>query len=221
MGTWLAAGAPQHPSSLPPAGLRDLALPTHLCSAERSPALLPLGAVSTALVGGGDAACPCPCPARTLVPCTAGSVPKSPLRWGPRRRVQKATPGEETGGSVLVLGPSPAVPTPGWPPADTFQVRRQSVPPGRGQGQPVYPRPLARHNASGGCTVRPGGCSWGTPLGYRFLGGAGGLGPTTWACGRCSRGSARPWRGAGAGSCHPRLTLGTGPGLHPGSCARK
>lgn len=44
---------------------------------------------------------------------------------------------------MSVLGPFPAVATPGRPPADIFQVRRQRVPPGRGrewgEGQPGSP----------------------------------------------------------------------------------
>lgn len=69
-----------------------------------------------------------------------------------------------------VLGPFPAVATPGRLPADIFQVRRQHVPPGRGRGrergrQPP-PRALVCHSMSGGCTVG----SAGILLGFRFWG---------------------------------------------------
>lgn len=69
-----------------------------------------------------------------------------------------------------VLGPFPAVATPGRPPADIFQVRKQHVAPGRGrgrgQGQPASPGPLVCHSVSEGCTV----CCAGTLLESGFWG---------------------------------------------------
>lgn len=47
------------------------------------------------------------------------------------QRGAESYPGEKAGGSVPALGPLPAVATPGRPPADIFQVRRQHVPAGR------------------------------------------------------------------------------------------
>lgn len=89
---------------------------------------------------------------------------------GVGQRGAESCPGEEAGGSVPVLGPFPAVATPGRLPADIFQVRRQHVPPGRGRGrergrQPP-PRALVCHSMSGGCTVG----SAGILLGFRFWG---------------------------------------------------
>lgn len=128
---------------------------------------------------------------------------------------------------MLALGPSPAVPVPGWPPTDTFQVRRQHVPPGRGQGQgqPASPKLYARHSASGQCTMCCGGYCVGTLLGWRDPTGVliwGGWGRHTGAHGLAD-GAAM----ARHSHCVVLWVLGlvpdaeTGPGLHPGSCARR
>lgn len=141
--------------------------------------------------------CPCPCPLPSG-DIGAQLYPRVTPVLGSPQRGAGSPPRGEAGGAVLVLGPSPAVPTPAHPPADAFQVRRQRVPPGQGTGTGTASHPpAARLSQRVRLTHRaPGRPLCGDPAGVQTPGGPG---PTRWhtrACRGCSRGSARPWLGA-------------------------
>lgn len=176
MGTRLAAGAPQHPSSLPPAGLRDLALPTHLCSAERSPALLPLGAVSTALVGGGGRCLSLPLPSKDIGALHCWLCPQiAPTLGSP----QKGAESHPRGGDRRVragAGTVPSCPHAWLAPCRHFPGQKAECPPRQGTRTTSLPQTARPSQRIRRMHRAPGWLQRGDPVGVQIPGGGGGAG---------------------------------------------